>query len=88
MLKNGVCGLRRTTIGLRAYTPNIKTRGSSHGTSARGQGFVTPASKPPRCSLLKSITIILHPERQFWVIPHPPLPPAFAWPSILAHYSL
>ena len=39
-------------------------------------------------TLLKSITIILHPERQFWVIPHPPLPPAFAWPSILAHYSL
>jgi hypothetical protein len=37
---------------------------------------------------LKSVTLILHPERQFWVIPHPPLPPAFAWPSILAHYSL
>ena len=39
-------------------------------------------------TLLKSITIILHPERQFWVIPHPPLPPTFAWPSVLAHYSL
>ena len=37
---------------------------------------------------LKSLTIILHPERQFWVIPHPPSPPAFAWPTVLAHYSL
>ena len=39
-------------------------------------------------TLLKSITILLHPERQFRVIPHPTLPPTFAWPSILAHYSL
>ena len=37
---------------------------------------------------LKSLTIILHPERQFWVITHPPSPPAFAWPTVLAHYSL
>ena len=37
---------------------------------------------------LKSVTIVLHPGRQFWVIPHPPIPPAFAWPAILAHYSL
>ncbi len=33
---------------------------------------------------LKKVTIIHHPERQFWVIPHPPVAPAFAWPSILA----
>jgi hypothetical protein len=39
-------------------------------------------------TLLKHVTIVLHPERQFWVIPHPPAPPAFAWPAILAHYSL
>ena len=39
-------------------------------------------------SRLKHLTIVLHPERQFWVIPHPPSPPVFAWPTILAHYSL
>jgi hypothetical protein len=37
---------------------------------------------------VKSVTVILHPLRQFWVLPHLPLPPAFAWPTILAHYSL
>ena len=37
---------------------------------------------------LKSVTIVLHPDRQFWVIPHPPAAPTFAWPTILAHYSL
>ena len=39
-------------------------------------------------SRLQTVTIVHHPERQFWVIPHPPVPPAFAWPSILAHYTL
>ena len=37
---------------------------------------------------LKTVTILHHPERQFWVIPHPPTAPAFAWPSILAHHTL
>ena len=46
MLKNGVCSLRRTTISLRAYTPNIKTLASTAQT-ALDSTRVTPASNPP-----------------------------------------
>jgi len=36
----------------------------------------------------RSVTLIHHPEKCFWVIPHPPKPPDFTWPKILASYSL
>jgi hypothetical protein len=44
--------------------------------------------RPVAPTHLKSLPILLHPQRQSWVIPHPPTPPAFAWPHVLAHYSL
>jgi hypothetical protein len=36
----------------------------------------------------KIVTLIHHPKRAFWVVPHPPQPPHFRWPEILARYSL
>ena len=36
----------------------------------------------------RSVTLIHHPEKHFWVIPHPPQPPDYKWPEILASYSL
>ncbi len=35
-----------------------------------------------------TVTLIHHPEKRFWVIPHPPQPPDYRWPEILASYSL
>lgn len=36
----------------------------------------------------KNVTIVHHPERKFWVIPHPPKKNAPIWPTILASHSL
>jgi len=36
----------------------------------------------------RTVTLIHHPDKRFWVVPHPPLPPEFRWPEILASYSL
>ena len=35
-----------------------------------------------------SVTIIHHPNRQFWVVSKPPAPPLNSWPDILGKYSL
>jgi hypothetical protein len=35
-----------------------------------------------------SVTLIYHPQRQFWVIDQPPAPPLNNWPEILGNYSL
>jgi hypothetical protein len=35
-----------------------------------------------------SVTIIHHPQRQFWVVPNPPTPPHNRWPDILGRFSL
>jgi len=35
-----------------------------------------------------AITLIHHPLRQFWAVPHPPSPPLNIWPEILGKYSL
>jgi hypothetical protein len=34
------------------------------------------------------VTLIHHPQKHFWVLPHPPQPPYYRWPDILASYSL
>lgn len=36
----------------------------------------------------RTVTLIHHPQKHFWVIPQPPQPPEFRWPAILASYSL
>jgi hypothetical protein len=36
-------------------------------------------------TLRKSVTVVYHPRRQFWVLE---LPPKDVWPSILGHYTL
>jgi hypothetical protein len=36
----------------------------------------------------RTVTLIHHPEKCFWVIPHPPQPPDYRWPQILGSYSL
>lgn len=36
-------------------------------------------------TLRKSVTVVYHPRRQFWVLE---LPPKDVWPSVLAHYTL
>lgn len=36
----------------------------------------------------RTVTLIHHPQKHFWVLPHPPQPPAYRWPEILASYSL
>jgi hypothetical protein len=36
----------------------------------------------------RTVTLIHHPQQRFWAIPHPPQPPDFRWPEILASYSL
>jgi len=36
----------------------------------------------------RTVTLIHHPQQRFWVVPHPPQPPDFRWPEILASYSL
>jgi hypothetical protein len=36
-------------------------------------------------TLRKSVTVVHHPQRQFWVLE---LPPESVWPSILGHYTL
>ena len=35
-----------------------------------------------------TITLIHHPQRQFWAVTQPPLPPQNTWPEILGNYSL
>jgi hypothetical protein len=44
--------------------------------------------KPAPPAPLRDLHFAIHPEREFRVITHPPSPPAFAWPTILAHYSV
>jgi hypothetical protein len=36
----------------------------------------------------RTVTLIHHPQKHFWVLPHPPQPPDYRWPEILASYSL
>lgn len=36
----------------------------------------------------RTVTLIHHPQKRFWVVPHPPQPPQYRWPEILASYSL
>ncbi|MFM7103841.1 MAG: hypothetical protein ACKO3N_22075 [Verrucomicrobiota bacterium] len=36
----------------------------------------------------KTVGIIHHPRRQFWVVTEPPSPPQNPWPEVLARYSL
>jgi len=36
-------------------------------------------------TLRKSVTIVHHPTRQFWVVEHPP---KAVWPPILGHFTL
>ena len=45
-------------------------------------------SWPIRPTLRHTVTIILHPQSQFWVVPHPPRPPQNRWPDILGKFSL
>jgi len=35
-----------------------------------------------------AVSLIHHPQRQFWVVAHAPLPPKNSWPEILGKYSL
>ncbi len=35
-----------------------------------------------------AVSLIHHPQRQFWVVSHPPLPPQNRWPEILGKFSL
>jgi hypothetical protein len=37
---------------------------------------------------LKRVTIVLHPNSRFWVLPHPPSPQNPIWPTVLASHSL
>ena len=39
-------------------------------------------------SLRHTVTLIYHPQSQFWVVPHPPQPPLHRWPDILGKFSL
>jgi hypothetical protein len=36
----------------------------------------------------KTVTLVHHPAKRFWVIAHPPTPQSPAWPDILASYTL
>jgi hypothetical protein len=36
----------------------------------------------------KAVTLIYHPDRQFWVVDQPPAPPLNRWPTILGKFSL
>ena len=36
----------------------------------------------------KTVAIIHHPQRQFWVVSQPPKPPQTRWPDILGKFSL
>jgi len=36
----------------------------------------------------RTVCLIHHPQKHFWVLPHPPTPPDYRWPEILASYSL
>jgi hypothetical protein len=35
-----------------------------------------------------AVSLIHHPQRQFWVVSHAPLPPQNSWPEILGKFSL
>jgi hypothetical protein len=59
MLKNGVRGLHRTTIGSSAYTPDIKILRPSPGQRARCQDYVTPASNPPSLFFAENVNVKL-----------------------------
>ena len=48
------------------------------------QGKNWPVTPVPR----KTVTLVHHPERRFWVIPEPPDPKNPIWPDILAHHQL
>ena len=36
----------------------------------------------------QAVTLIYHPDAQFWVVDQPPIPPKNRWPTILGKYSL
>ena len=36
----------------------------------------------------QTVTVIHHPDRQFWVVTQPPKPPENRWPDVLARFSL
>ena len=66
MLKDGVRSSRCTTIGERAYTPNIKTVASTAQT-ALDSTRVTPASNPSPLFFAKGLLAIAFP---FFVCEH------------------
>ena len=39
-------------------------------------------------TLRKTVTIIHHPGRPFWVVPEPPAPPENRWAEVLGKYSV
>lgn len=43
---------------------------------------------PVAATTAKTVTVVHHPQRQFWVIPQPPAPDRPVWPAILAHHRL
>lgn len=45
-------------------------------------------SYPVSSCSLKNVTIVLHPDLRFWVLPHPPSPNHPLWPPVLASHSL
>jgi hypothetical protein len=45
-------------------------------------------SWPVSATARKTVTIIHHPQSQFWVVPQPPKPPQNRWPDILGKFSL
>jgi len=45
-------------------------------------------SWPISATARKTVTIIHHPQRQFWIVAQPPQPPQNRWPDILGKFSL
>lgn len=45
-------------------------------------------SWPIGATARRTVTIIHHPQSQFWIVPQPPQPPDNRWPDILGRFSL
>jgi hypothetical protein len=45
-------------------------------------------SWPISATARRTVTLIHHPENQFWVVSQPPQPPLNRWPDILGKFSL